>query len=351
MTARDPFLGQLLPVGASDAPWRHSLTALLRRLAAQTPELPPIGTAQKPQQEAHRIGQSASLTFAPREIADLSDESGKLAIKLFGLGMLGPNGPLPLHMTEQVRERAENRRDTTLADFLDLFHHRALSHLYRAWAQGQAAAGLDRAQAEVFSGYVARLSGDEPDLAEATSLSPHARWASAAHRVRAARNPDGLVATIRQYFGVPVQLQEYSLCWMPLDADDVSRMAVPGPSAIMGQGAVAGEAVPDRQSRFRLVLGPLTLEQYLRLTPEGHEGKRDLPALRELVRAFIGFEYAWEVELLVQRRAAPACRMGDDTQLGWSTWMGQPDLAAGAAISGMVFEPEAYFSAVENQEA
>jgi len=351
MTAREPFLGQQLPAGAVDAPWRHSMTALLRRLAAQMPELPAIGTAQKPQQEAHRIGQSASLTFAPREIAELSDESGKLAIKLFGLGMLGPNGPLPLHMTEQVRERAENRRDTTLADFLDLFHHRALSHLYRAWAQAQSAAGLDRAHAEVFSPYVARLSGDEPDLANSTALPAHARWASAAHRVRAARNPDGLVATVRHFFGVPVQLQEYCLRWMALDDDDVSRMAVPGPSAIMGQGAVAGEAVPDRQSRFKLVLGPLTLVQYLRLTPEGHQGARDLPALIELVRAFIGFEYAWEVELLVKPHAAPACRMGDDMQLGWSTWMGQADEARGEAVSGMVFEPEAYFSTPSHPEA
>jgi type VI secretion system protein ImpH len=323
--------------------WTQGFGPLLRRLAAEHPELPPVGQAQRPQQEAFKLGQVASLTFAPREIAELSrTASGKLFIRLFGLGMLGPNGPLPLHMTEQVRERVQSRRDHTLGDFLDLFHHRALSHQHRAWAQAQAAAGLDRPGAETFTPYVARLAGDESELAEASALAPHARWASAAHRVRAARNPDGLVATLAHYFGVPVALREHCLHWMALEPQDQCHLGVPRQSSLLGQGAIAGEVVPDRQTRFRLILGPLSLEQYLRFTPEGAPGGgRDLPALVEIVRASIGFEYAWEVELLVRRDRAPPCRMGDDTQLGWSTWMGTP--ATGSeALSGMVFEPEAY---------
>ncbi|WP_077038103.1 type VI secretion system baseplate subunit TssG [Pelomonas sp. KK5] len=345
MTARDPCLEMpdLAPHGASRQPWKHGLVPLLRRMAARHPQLPPVGQAQLPCQEAFRLGQQASLAFAPRELARIEDDAGKLSIKTFGLGMLGPNGPLPLHMTEQVRERSEARRDPTQADFLDLFHHRALSHLYRAWAQSQACAGLDRPGAETFSNYIARLAGDEPDLCTTSALPPHARWASAAHRVRAARNPDGLVATIRQFFGVAVRLREYCLRWMTLDEEDTSRMGRPGAAAVIGEGAMAGEAVPDRQSRFRLVMGPLTLEQYLRLTPAGHRGAHDLPALVEIVRAFIGLEYAWEVELLVQTRHAPACRLGEEHgQLGWSTWMGEAGGRVGEAVTGLVFEPESY---------
>ena len=39
-------------------------------------------------------------------------------------GLLGPNGPLPLHLTEYVRERLRHHADPTFARFLDLFHHR-----------------------------------------------------------------------------------------------------------------------------------------------------------------------------------------------------------------------------------
>lgn len=329
---------------AQPAPWTQGFTALLRRLAARAPDLPDIGQAQRPQQEAFRLGQAASLSFAPREVASIETRAGKLAIKLFGVGMLGPNGPLPLHMTDQVRERIDTKRDPALADFLDLFHHRAFTHLYRAWSQGQAAAGLDRADQERFTPYVARLLGDEPGLANGTALPTHARWACAPHRVRPARNADGLVSTVSHFFQVPVRLAENCLQWMRLAPDDESRIGWPSASGLIGQGAVAGEAVPDRQSRFRLTLGPLSMDRYLRLTPEGSGHGRDLPALVELVRAFIGFEYAWEVELLVHRQEAPACRMGDDHQLGWSTWMGNPAGGEELPVRGMLFEPEAYLA-------
>ena len=159
-----------LPGGAlQDAqlrPWAHGFMPLLRKLAAAEPAMPLVGQAQRPQQESFRLGQQASLAFAPREVARVevqqdSKQRPMARIKLFGLGTLGPNGALPIHFTELVRERVEAKRDNTLADFIDLFHHRAFTHIYRAWAQSQSAAGLDRAGEETFSPYIARLAGDD----------------------------------------------------------------------------------------------------------------------------------------------------------------------------------------------
>ncbi len=107
---------------------------------------------------------------------------------------------------------------------------------------------------------------------------------------------------------------------------------------------MAGEVVPDRQSRFRLVIGPLDMDGYLRLTPQGSPTGKDLPALVEIVRSFIGFEYVWEVELLIRSDAAPEAQLGDGTQLGWSTWMASSGarVAVSPPVTGMVFEPESY---------
>lgn len=327
-------------------PWRHGFVPLMRRLAAVEPTMPPIGKAQRPQQENFRLGQQASLAFAPRELAKVevkpgTDERSRVHIKLFGLGTLGPNGALPIHCTELVRERVEARRDTALADFLDLFHHRAFTHLYRAWSQSQSAAGLDRAGEETFSAYIARLAGDEPSEVQGSDLAPHARWASSAHRVRSARNPDGVVSTLSRFFDVVVQLREYMLQWMPIEPQDRCVLGQRRLSSVLGDGAMLGEVVPDRQSRFRLVMGPMDLDGYLRLTPQGAATGRDLPALVEIVRSFIGFEYVWEVELLIDGTAAPRSRLGDGTQLGWSTWMAGEGASCGP-VTGMVFEPESY---------
>ena len=188
---------------------------------------------------------------------------------------------------------------------------------------------------------VARLAGDEPSEVQGSALPPHARWASSAHRVRAARNPEGLVSTLARFFGVAVQLQEYMLQWMPIEPQDLCVLGQPRISSVLGEGAMLGEVVPDRQTRFRLVIGPLSMDGYLRLTPNGSATGKDLPALIELVRSFVGFEYVWEVELLINAAATPAAQLGEGTQLGLSSWMGRDQpLPAQAAVSGMLYEPE-----------
>ena len=356
-------------------PWKFGFTALMRRFGAAYPRQPRIGLARRPQQEPFRLGQTAALTFAPREIAEvvLAGE-GVLAtsttpgiggapamrtgnnpalptIRLYGLGLLGPNGPLPLHYTELVRERTENFNDPTLADFLDVFHHRYLTHLHRAWAQAQAAAGLDRADDETFSRYIAQLTGHDPLEIRDSVLPAHARLAASTHLSREARNPDGLAQTLGRFFAVPVALQEFVMHWIRIDEPDQTRLGAPRPSSLLGVGAMLGELVPDRQNKFRLVLGPLRLDQYQHFTPQG----RDLPLLVEWVRAFVGYEFVWELELRVRNDSAPPARLDESQRLGWSTWLGGSAAASASASSaapttarpdapdhavGMVFEPE-----------
>lgn len=321
---------------AGQVAWKLSFLGLLRHLSARHPDLPPIGQATRPLDEAFRAGQQAALTFAPREIAQVQALSGRLKVQLYGLGMLGPNGALPIHLTEIVRERTEAHRDSTTADFLDLFHHRAFTQFYYAWSRSQAAAGLDRPDDEIFSRYIGWLAGyDNEEIAD-SPLPPHARLAASAHQVREARNPDGIAATLSHFFGVPVRLDEYVLHWVAIDPAEHCRLGHPGASSIIGQGAMLGEKVADRQQKFRLTIGPLGLQQYLNFTPNG----RDLPTLIEWVRSFVGHEYVWEVELQVLPDSAPPAVLGSPERLGWSTWLGEPDRSQ--AITGMVFEPEHY---------
>jgi len=65
-------------------------------------------------------------------------------VRLFGL--LGPNGPLPIHVTEYARHRLRHAGDATLSRFLDLFNHRFLALFYRAWAQAQPHVNRDRVE-------------------------------------------------------------------------------------------------------------------------------------------------------------------------------------------------------------
>ncbi|WP_296229234.1 type VI secretion system baseplate subunit TssG [Ralstonia sp. UBA689] len=316
-------------------PWRHGFLMLLRRIDACSTK-DPIGRARRPLAEPFRLGQQPSLAFAPREIASASLDGGNLRVQLFGLGTLGPNGPLPIHVTEIARDRQQSRRDSTLVDFLDIFHHRYLTLLYRAWASAQATASLDRPQEERFSFYIASLTGQDPDEIAASPLPAHPRLAASAHLVRESRNPDGLRATLMQYFGVPVAIEETVFHWIAIGPTEQSHLGSPGSTSVLGEGFMLGEMVPDRQHKFRIVIGPLDIEAYLRFTPQGV----DLPRLVEWVRAFIGYEFEWELELHIKPHRAPPAVIGGPQQLGWSSWLGH--MPSGEPITGMRFIPEHY---------
>lgn len=319
-----------------ERPWNSGFLSLMRAIAGRDRGRPAPGAAQLPSQELYRIGQHPVMAFPPREVASLDTRDGRLDVRLFGLGIWGPQGPLPLHVTELAYHRAVALQDHTLSDFADLFHHRALSLFYRAWAASQSTASLDRPDEERFSFYVASLMGTDEAEARRSCLPSHARHAASAHLVRESRNPAGMAATLSHYFGVPIAVEEYVPHWIRIEESEYCRLGSPGVSSFMGEAAMLGEQIADRQHKFRLVIGPLELERYLRLTPHGP----DLPTLVEWVRAFVGYEYDWEIQLLVKPDDVPTPRADASQRLGYSLWLGQCD--PGQPVVGMTFEPETY---------
>jgi len=316
-------------------PWNHGFFELMRRINANM-DIDPVGTARLPQAEPFRLGQKPSLAFAPSEIAEARIRHDKLNVRLFSLGMLGPNGPLPIHVTEIAREREEWRGDSTLCDFLDFFHHRYLTPLYRTWAVAQATASLDRPDDDYFSFCLACLSGHLYRPERARFLPSHPRLAAAAHLVRESRNVGGLRQAMAFYFGVPVRIEERSPHWIVMPPELQCRMGERSPSATLGGGAMLGERVLSAHDRFCIVIGPLDLATYHGFTPRGD----NLLPLILLVRMFVGLEYEWLLELQIKPEEATPVQLGDNQQLGWSGWLGESP--TGEPVVGMRFEPEQY---------
>ncbi len=307
---------------------------LLRKLAARSPGMPVPGSARLPTQENFRLSQKAHMNFAPREIASLSQTQGKTDIELFGLGVWGPQGAMPLHLTELAYTRAESH-DDTLNAFVDIFHHRALAQFWRAWFVSQDTASLDRPDEERFSFYVGSLAGIDPHELLDSALPLHPRLSSAAHLIRESRNPEGLIGALHYYFDVPVQIQEFASQWITLEKADCTQLGIMNGSSSLGDGAILGSMIVDRQHKFQLIFGPLSLEQYLCFSPSGD----DLPVLREWVRNFVGFEYAWEVSLVLSAEEVPYASLGETHQLGYTSWLTRSDKST--ALAGMSFDPEA----------
>lgn len=318
---------------ATDMPWQHTFLPLLREIEAKSPHLPRIGTAARAHQETVQLGQTASLAFAPREIADVTQNDDGYHINLFNLGMLGPQGPLPLHYTEMIKDRVDNHHDTTLNDFINLFHHRALSLHYRAWATSQATAGLDRTDDEQFAQYIWHLSGFNAQQNE--DLPSHYYLSNASHFIHRDQNPDALVKTISHYFQVPVKLHAYAFHWLHLSAEDQSRIGKTNSPAHMGVNATMGNAVPDVQQRFYLEIGPLSLSDYIQFLPNGDH----INALQRLIKTCIGMDYQWDIALTIQPETIPEAMLGSQIQLGRTAWVNSCQSHLTDSIAGIRFTP------------
>ena len=262
------------------------------------------------------------MTFAPSSLSSFylpaGGRPGRMEVRFFGL--LGPNGPLPLHLTEYARSRLLNAGDATFVRFLDTFNHRFLLLFYRAWAQARPTVSLDRPDDDRFTIYVGSFEGlAGSKMRERDEIGDFAKLFFAGLLGRQVRNRDGLVALLASYFRLPVRVEEFAGHWMRLPVRDQTSLSSGGDtSAQLGGGAVLGARVWDRQHKFRIWLGPLSLAQYEAFLPGG----RAIGRLVAWVRQYFCFELEWDVRLVLAHNEVPKAKLGQFGRLGWTTWLG-----------------------------
>ncbi|WP_409333749.1 type VI secretion system baseplate subunit TssG [Burkholderia sp. Bp8963] len=309
------------------APHGYDLFQALRWLDALSPGRAPLGHAARPRDEPVRLGQQPSLAFAASMLAGVRDQgTAPPRVAIHGFGLFGPNGPLPSHLTEYAHERAAQHGDPTFAAFADLFHHRLILLFYRAWADAQPTVSLDRPARARFDGYIASLIGREANAdrpagqarAEADTLAPHARYFHAGHLVRHTRNPEGLVQIVRRHFGVDARIVEHVPQWVAIERSQRCTIRATRPTLRLG-GVALGFAVRDAQSRFRIVLGPLSLDAYRCFLPGGPHARQ----LAQWVREYVGIEFDWDVQLELAADAVPALALGVPQGIGRTAWLGR----------------------------
>jgi type VI secretion system protein ImpH len=319
-----------------ERPWNYGFYAALRRVEAHWRDKPRLGTARRPVDEPVRLGQAPDLSFAPSSLHAVrpADAYGPPRIEVRFFGLFGPNGPLPLHLTEHARERLLHHADDTFSRFADLFHHRLLLLFYRAWAQGQPTTSLDRPGDDRFGAFVGSLAGVGTAAYRGRDDAPHhAKLHFAGLLARQVRNADGLASLLSGYLRRRVVVEPYVGTWLALPDSErtgIGRAGVlGGGAAALGRNTVLGRTVWDRQHHFRLHVGPLDGPAFDSLLPGGSA----LPAVVALVEQYVGLELGWDLRLRLQAAAVQPTRPGRHGRLGWTSWLGQADRRQDAELT------------------
>ena len=339
----DPLLAAAPPRADGDirqavatAPHAFDFNQVMRELEALFADRPRFGRSVRPAQDQVRLAQEPSVDFAPAMLAgwvpagsagaeDGGSERDRLVVFFFGL--FGPDGPLPLHLTEYARTRSRNERDPTFARFADLFHHRLLSLFYRAWADVRPAIAFDRPESDRFGDYVGALAGlGTPALRQRDAMPDLTKLRFAGLLANQTRHAEGLASILSGFFQMPVRVECFAGGWLTLMASDHTSLGAGKDAARLGGGALLGHRVWSRQHKFRLVFGPLDLDDYERLLPGGTSFHKLVP----IVRNYAGDVLDWDIQFVLKRTQVPDTRLGvsglgnglgRSGRLGWTTWL------------------------------
>jgi type VI secretion system protein ImpH len=307
-------------------PHRFDLFQAMRRLECAFRDRPRLGEAQRPSHEPVRLGQEPSLAFAERAIASFSARGeGPPRLSTFLFGVFGPNGPLPLHLTEYARDRLRNHGDATFARFLDLFHHRMATLFYRAFAAAEPAIARDRPASDPFATFVGALFGmGLPSMRGRDLISDGAKLHCAGLLAKQNRDADGLAALVGEVFRISAQVEQFVGEWVEIPLGH--RMQLGLANCTLSVDALLGTRFWHCTGRFRLVLGPLTREHFNRFLP----GSAALERLRDLVRLYAGDELVWDLKLILAQPEWRPLELGR-SRLGWDSWLGQRPSTWGGA--------------------
>ena len=318
-----------------DRPSSHAarlLAAFLatrRRCAARLRSLPPVALARRARGgpvrhwARHASGRrtaadrpTPSLAFAPSTLATATapSEGAKPRVSIYSFGLFGPNGPLPLHLTEFARDRARNHDDPALTAFADLFHHRLILLFYRAWADAQPTVSLDRGHGGAVRRYIASLihlaSRRRRRATRGCRIMPDTSWPDIWSGRRAI--PEGLQQILRaaRRAGRDRRCLPH---WMTVERAAAPRVArtrprarsatarrLAWPCATRSRNSSSGSG-PCRASSTRLLPGaPLRMQ------------------LVHWVRHYLGFEWKWDVRLIMAAGQVTGNTLGHGQQLGWA---------------------------------
>jgi len=298
---------------------------LLRRLEQRRGLFGHSGTADR---EPARLGQHVRLSFSARDVVKYQDAKDKAParVTVANLGLLGPEGPMPLHLTRWVLDRlsqrwftgaeAEQTSDTTFVDFVNILQHRMIALYYRAWADAHPAVQVERSVGGRVRAMLEAMSGiGLPGTQDAELDTVRLRQAgSLANQVDGAERLTLFLATA---FKVPVEIKEFVAAWITIPAALQSRVGKA--HAALGGGATIGPRVFSRQSRIELRVGPLSLDDFKSFLP----GERRLALFKKAVRDMIGEALDVDLRIVLARDAVPAPRMGA-IQLGRTSWLPRP---------------------------
>jgi type VI secretion system protein ImpH len=303
--------------------FRNSLSLRFEPSEIEALEAYALDTDHDQPVEAEADGDGEPTDASPHPLAHLD----RIDITLPFFGLLGNNGALPNHYTEQIARRESYQKDFAARAFLDIFTNRAATLFYGAWRKHRLPVLYEADRRQHYLPLVLAVAGFGMPGADRSHGARHRlRDESLAYfagtlqqRPISAAQIERLVA---HHFNVGCRIEQFVGHWFDLPDEACTRLGQS--QAVLGSTAISGSRVWQRDLRIRLLLGPMRAERFRTLLPRAEASL----ALGELLRLTVGPTLEVEVRLILQHEDVVGARFGGDgddvsagPQLGWNSWL------------------------------
>jgi type VI secretion system protein ImpH len=306
---------------------------------------------------------SVSLSFPPSEIESLEFESNtvedpvaeltnddavrskdvglrRITLTPSFIGLTGPMGVMPRHYTHYVAERELYHRDTATRAFLDIFTTRAVALFYQTWLKYRLHLQYESDRRNKFLPLILSLSGlglsgmqqrHEDDCAGIADET-------LAHYAGALRQRPQSVQwfsrVVADYFQVRCNVEQFVGQWFQLPNSELTLVGQK--NCQLGQTALCGARVWDRQTKVRMTIGPMRKKQFDDFLPKGTAYR----SLKQLFRLMVGATFDCEVRLILDKRDVVGASLNThcgNTRLGWNGWIGSRDVSSDSNDAAYLF--------------
>lgn len=269
-----------------------------------------VGTSASPAREAVRFQSALDFSFGVRDVEAVTWDAERQRHNVVArfLSLYGTGSPLPACYTELLLyEDPEGR----LRAFLDIFNHRLLSFLYRAWEKYRQVVQSDVAANDPITRRLRLLCHLEQPSDPVELLS----FAGLLHRQPLSEA--SLERLLSVYLSVPVTVQSCVMRWFPVPTHQ--QMSLGRANCSLGGMAVLGRELRSASTTFGVHVGPLDYAEYLQFLPGGKRRALLLALLERLDADNLDCELVIEVDPCTMSPYRLGMEAGG---LGLTSWVG-----------------------------
>lgn len=289
--------------------------------------------------ETIRFSTSADIAFPTQDVGEIKyDPNGFFRIKVKFLGLQGSQSPMPGYYLDDL-SWDECQGFNEVADFLNIFNHRLIQQFHEIWMKYRYYMKFKTGGVDEFSQRIFALVGLDSQISqikipiEQTKLlayagllanpgrSPSVLSSLVSHAFNFELDNVAVNNWLERYVEIPdgqkncLQLQHHN----QVESTELKRMKS---LTRLGINFILGSKIKDRGSKFLLSIKNLPLDRFLRFLPNGSEYKTLIVFVSFILREPL----CWDIELGLAKSQAQCLKLRDPvhSQLGWTTYLGQP---------------------------